>query len=376
MEDCPEATAGASAPWQPVHGPCPELPSGLSRELAKALRSLYEEQDSLEKRPWLLQPVLQARAETLPGEDSGTSCPEPASARPRRPPLLRARPQSARTATSGLHAGQAASFSSVCTSGSSSVCSSSSQQQQQDPKVRVGGPASAQVSGRPFVDLRAPEGPCDDGRGRPRQRPSSARPAASQASRPPSRPASAGSQRQPQQRHTLELTEEERQAERSASLCVLRCLHSAPTTCEVDMEAVQSHRELKQEKLRQWLARKDAEVAEKRRAAEAAARLAEEKEVEATRRRSQLQAALQLQREALVSAASRRQKELALERCVLDDEGESPCAATARAALSCRPQRTQRVTAATMAAYSASPLVARAALKCRRPTTRSICGGG
>eukprot|EP00929_Paragymnodinium_shiwhaense_P027232 TRINITY_DN16021_c0_g1_i5.p1 TRINITY_DN16021_c0_g1~~TRINITY_DN16021_c0_g1_i5.p1 ORF type:complete len:352 (+),score=87.75 TRINITY_DN16021_c0_g1_i5:144-1199(+) len=351
MEDCPEATAGASAPWQPVHGPCPELPSGLSRELAKALRSLYEEQDSLEKRPWLLQPVLQARAETLPGEDSGTSCPEPASARPRRPPLLRARPQSARTATSGLHAGQAASFSSVCTSGSSSVCSSSSQQQQQDPKVRVGGPASAQVSGRPFVDLRAPEGPCDDGRGRPRQRPSSARPAASQASRPPSRPASAGSQRQPQQRHTLELTEEERQA-------------------------VQSHRELKQEKLRQWLARKDAEVAEKRRAAEAAARLAEEKEVEATRRRSQLQAALQLQREALVSAASRRQKELALERCVLDDEGESPCAATARAALSCRPQRTQRVTAATMAAYSASPLVARAALKCRRPTTRSICGGG
>lgn len=234
--DAAEPSASGSA--DDFNGPrkCPALPSGLSKELSKALRQLYEDADGLERRPWLLQPVRgsanrgfsSGRVGAMGQSGSGVARQRPSSVR---------RPASARQARmeEPSDAALPSASSTVTTSGPAPVLTARS------TPSRVGSVPPAPRRPRP-------------------------------GSAPPCRGPN--------------ITQNE-----------VGQFHAAA-------------RQVKQEKLRTWFCRKDAESAARRHAEslEAGRTAAEERLVE--QRKQKQQVYLQQRREARLGAAARRQMEL------------------------------------------------------------------
>lgn len=183
------------------------FPAGASTKLVRAVRGLYDDTDSIGRRPWLLQPVLRSATPSTPSKGSNSRPPSagrlggppsarPASAGPGRP--LR-QPESARIGSGGSSA-----------------------------------PAAQTVDPDPPSIGRRPVSPVLNSSRRPR--PSSARPPGT--------------------------------GDHNGITAPQRAAAQALAMMSAESEEEQEARQLKQAKIRAWLQRKEAEILERQRAEE------------------------------------------------------------------------------------------------------------
>lgn len=235
-------------------------PAGASLDLVRALRGLYDDSDSINRRSWLLQPVLHSAAPTTPRKCGATRPPSagrlggppprPTSAGPQRP----RRPASARAGGS-----------------------SAPRRHIVMPDEKRKEPAS--IGGFPVSPVL---GRADDERPR---RPRSGRPWSA-------RPPSAG--------HRDGLTAAEAATRALAML-------------SAESEALQEARDQKSAKIRSWLERKDAELNERRRIEEDEERQLNEEYEQRQQKRLARKAEEQRQNHARLQAAARRRHEVTQE---------------------------------------------------------------
>jgi len=283
-----EADAHDECPHRETSALLKDLHTFLPPGVARAVRGIYDDTDSISRRPWLLQPVLQAGPASMPSTSSRPPS-RPASAARFRPP----RPSSARRCIAGAQAPQAGQSPlhrgrpSVPRPMSARRASISAAQQYEQSS---GTPRIELLPQQPFagpspvepVLTSGQENVHSDGsqvdRLRPwRQRPQSA------TGRP--------NALSPPQQMAAEV------------------LAMLATETPEEQEA----RRIKQEKIRAWLQRKEAEVLKQQQAEEEEARKDQEKNDERQRKKQVRDSEEQRKRASRIMTAQRRKQEIAQE---------------------------------------------------------------
>lgn len=260
LDSCNTSTIGISP------RPCPDvsvlIPAGASVQLIRALRSLYDDDaSSCSRLQWLTQPVLRSSG-------SGTS----------------SRPSSAGRFGGALHA---------------RTGSSGPRRPARPSSARSGSSSSSIAKSQMAEDVEIGRQPATIGRRAVSPILSSCRVAASEDNGQLQRQRPWSASHNCQHQHGLD-------APQRAALQTLAFL------TELGEEREEA-RQLKQEKIRAWLQRKEAEVHEKRLAEEAKARLNSEEEEKRQQQRLAYEARMQKQKSCRLQAAARRRNKLANE---------------------------------------------------------------
>lgn len=264
---------------------CPVLPAGTSVALARALRTLYEDQDPLSGKAWLLQPVRQSSSSlalaSVVGEQQQQQQRQPHSARASsrassgvEVPLVRV--GGGRFEEVGVGSRQRSSSSNGC-------------------RAAVARGEAAQQRSMSARGSRRASSACHDHRG-----PASARAAAEDGKKAEREARAQALMAKRKQQLRAAALESKRRAEEAAA-------------AKADLEAARAESKFeKQEKLRAWLRKKEEEsLAKRRELEEQARREAEAHELEA-QRTAAINERQQRARQLRLQAADRKRLELEL----------------------------------------------------------------